>query len=109
MEMITIKCPECEGTLQVDEDHMLMQCPYCGCGKLIVEDKEVTLKRLDIAKKKLEMEDDERKYQREKEELDDADPFDFKWMFKCLIEVLVIIGILILVGFVLKGFQILFK
>lgn len=86
MEMITLKCPDCKGTLSVDEEHMLVKCPYCGCEKLIVEDKEITLKRLDIKKKKLEMEDDERKYQRQKED-DEEESFGemFKWFLGMLL------------------------
>lgn len=98
MEMITLKCPECKGVLQVDEDHMLMKCPYCGCEELIIEDKEITLKRLDIKKKKLEMEDDERKYQRSKEENED---FTIKeWLNLILPVALSMIGFLLFMGLI---------
>lgn len=61
MEMMSLKCPHCSAVLTVDDEHLLMKCPYCGDENLIIEDKEVTLKRLGIKEKQLEMEREEAK------------------------------------------------
>lgn len=64
MELVSLKCPHCSAMMSVDEEHMLVKCPYCGEGNLYVEDKEITLKRLDIKEKELEMkkEEDDREH-----------------------------------------------
>ena len=39
MNLISLTCPQCTGTLAVDPDKSEISCPYCGAKMLISEDK----------------------------------------------------------------------
>lgn len=47
-----LKCKSCDGTLFVDEEREILQCPYCGSSELLIESDEVTIERIKQKSKK---------------------------------------------------------
>ena len=46
MGTITLRCKECSGFLEVDEDRVVTFCPYCGSKELIEESDDVKKERI---------------------------------------------------------------
>ena len=46
---IKLTCEDCNGILEVDIDRQILSCPYCGSKKLIQENDEVTIARINKA------------------------------------------------------------
>ena len=49
---VQLKCKSCDGTLFVDEEREILQCPYCGSSELLIESDEVTIERIKQKSKK---------------------------------------------------------
>ena len=60
------ECPECHGAMHLDEDKLLLVCPFCGAQRALdettaerlnsLDDKEVELAHIDYLKKKADLE-----------------------------------------------------
>lgn len=48
-QTIKLTCEDCGGILEVDADKTVLTCPYCGSKKLIPENDEVTIARINKA------------------------------------------------------------
>lgn len=46
MGTISLRCKECDGFLEVDEDRVVTFCPYCGSKELIEESDDVKKERI---------------------------------------------------------------
>lgn len=47
-KMIHLKCQECKGIMEVDENNMIAFCPYCGSKNLIVESDTVKVEKIRV-------------------------------------------------------------
>ena len=63
--MISLKCEDCLGTMEVDEGREILTCPYCGSKKMIPISDAVKIEKIkqeaDVEKDK--MRHDEQKMQ----------------------------------------------
>ena len=57
MKTRKMKCNECGGTLELNEDRDIICCPYCGSKELIEESDEVKIERIK-SKERIEIEKD---------------------------------------------------
>lgn len=46
MNVIQLKCQECNGTMNIDENKQVLLCPYCGSKKIIVESDSVKIEQM---------------------------------------------------------------
>lgn len=46
MAMISLKCNECGGILDVDDQKKVLFCPYCGSKELLVESDAVKIEQI---------------------------------------------------------------
>lgn len=57
MAVISMRCKDCNGLLDVNEDQTIMFCPYCGSKSLILENDAVQIERIKSeAQTKIELE-----------------------------------------------------
>lgn len=57
IKKISLKCEQCNGTLTIDSDKTVLECPYCGYQTLIIENDAVKIERIKTsAHKEIEME-----------------------------------------------------
>lgn len=52
MRTISLKCKDCNGTLDISEDQEIIFCPYCGSKNLIIESDEVKIERIKAENKR---------------------------------------------------------
>lgn len=45
-KVLRLKCQNCNGVMDVDEDKMIAFCPYCGSKNLIIESDVVRVERI---------------------------------------------------------------
>ena len=64
MKTRKMKCNECGGTLELNEDRDIICCPYCGSKELIEESDEVKIERI---KSKTRLKEKELHYKHEEE------------------------------------------
>lgn len=57
MKTRKMKCNECGGILELNEDRDIICCPYCGSKELIEESDEVKIERIK-SKERIEIEKD---------------------------------------------------
>lgn len=43
---IQLKCQDCGGIMNTDEDKQVFLCPYCGSKKILIESDEVKIERM---------------------------------------------------------------
>lgn len=60
--MISLRCEDCLGIMEVDENREIFTCPYCGSKKILPISDEVKIAKIksDIDIKKMEIEKDEK-------------------------------------------------
>ena len=44
--MISLKCEDCLGTMEIDEDREVLTCPYCGSKKIIPISDAVKIEKI---------------------------------------------------------------
>ena len=44
--MISLKCEDCLGTMEIDESRTIISCPYCGSKKIIPESDAVKIEKI---------------------------------------------------------------
>lgn len=62
MKMVSLKCQNCSASLDVDAEHMLAKCPYCGNTNLIEEDKDITMRKIESKERELEIDSNQTKF-----------------------------------------------
>lgn len=45
-KVLRLKCQDCNGVMDIDEDKMIAFCPYCGSKKLIMESDVVKVEKI---------------------------------------------------------------
>lgn len=73
MEMISLKCKDCGGIVEVDPSKNVLFCPYCGSKSMIPESDQVRIARIK-ANERIEREKERQKSKR-KHDLYEALPF----------------------------------
>ena len=63
MEMISLKCKECGGVVEVDASKNVLSCPYCGSKEMIPESDQVKIARIK-ASERIEREHERQKSKR---------------------------------------------
>ena len=46
IKIVQMKCQDCNGIMDVDEDKQILFCPYCGSKKLILENDDVIIEKI---------------------------------------------------------------
>ena len=54
VNIIRMKCPDCGGTMDIEKDKQVLQCPFCGSKNMIVESDAVKIERLRMEDKEKE-------------------------------------------------------
>jgi len=73
MDRIKLKCKNCDGTLEVDEEQEVLHCPYCGSSEIIKLADEVAIQKIksktekEIKFKEMDMQAEKEKKADEKE------------------------------------------
>ena len=67
--MIYLKCRDCGGTLNLDDDREILFCPYCGSKALLKESDAVKIERI-RSKKAKDLNEQKFKYQMAKKEFE---------------------------------------
>ena len=79
MNTIKLKCKECGGIMDRDENRPILYCPYCGSKELVEESDEVTKARIE-ASTRLKQNEQELSY---KEKSDKKDAIESIVFFLC--------------------------
>lgn len=66
---IKLRCQDCNGVLNVDEDKDIVSCPYCGSERVLLESDDVKIERIK-SHQQLETLRIQREIEAEKRELD---------------------------------------
>jgi len=77
MELKKIKCPSCEGELNISEDSDVLYCRYCG-SKVIIDDKATEVGRIKKAEIKAKKELDEHELENRKKNDNYNDEREYK-------------------------------
>ena len=87
MRTISLKCKDCNGTLDISEDQEIIFCPYCGSKNLIVESDEVKIERIR----------EENKRQMEQDRIDQEERNDQRFLRITIgFLIVIVIGLIIL-------------
>lgn len=64
--MISLRCEDCLGTMEVDENREVLTCPYCGSKKMIPISDAVKIEKIkqeaEIEKRKMDYDEDRKTY-----------------------------------------------
>ena len=44
--MISLRCEDCQGTMEIDEDREVLSCPYCGSKKILPVSDAVKIEKI---------------------------------------------------------------
>lgn len=69
MNTIKLKCNECGGIMDRDENRPILYCPYCGSKELVEESDDVTKARIE-ASTRLKMHEQKLKHEEELERIE---------------------------------------
>ena len=52
--MISLRCEDCLGTMEVDESREVLTCPYCGSKKMLPVSDTVKIRKMEIEHEEIE-------------------------------------------------------
>lgn len=78
--MISLRCEDCQGTMDVDESKEIITCPYCGSKKILPISDDVRIEKI-REESKLKSEQMEHEYKAEKEKRDKRHELIFAILF----------------------------
>ena len=52
--MISLRCEDCLGTMEVDENREVLTCPYCGSKKMLPVSDAVKIRKMEIEHEEIE-------------------------------------------------------
>lgn len=99
---LQIKCKNCNGLMNIDDEREILSCPYCGSKELVAESDDVTIERIrnrtykEVEFKKMEREDEREK---KREEKDMIEAFSKSKLSKASLVFAIICGIMTLASF----------
>lgn len=96
-QTVALRCQDCGGIMEVDEDGEIMQCPYCGSKRIVEVSDTVRIEKIrskhQLEEKKLELD-----AKAEKEKRDDKSFFrDFALLYLFII---IIMAFIFLINFI---------
>lgn len=96
-QTVALRCQDCGGIMEVDEDGEIMQCPYCGSKRIVEVSDTVRIEKIrskhQLEEKKLELD-----AKAEKEKRDDKSFFrDFALLYLFII---IIMAFTFLINFI---------
>lgn len=87
-QTIKLTCEDCGGVLTVDSSRTILTCPYCGSKKLIPENDEVVIARINkcVDEQRMRHEKEMREYEesirmKKEQERKQKEDDDAKWVF----------------------------